>query len=221
MPLYRIRNYFLRLIAVWVALAGLFASEHHGVVKSGGLPVPGATITATQDSKKVVTTTDDQGAYMFPDLVEGVWTIQVEMLGFAEVSRDIGVAPDAPSPQWDLKLLSAADLAAAMAPKPAPAAPATSNAAPAANGRGATAQAANQAGRGGRNQAAGRGGTASTANNGRPTLLGAFQEVGVSQSAESSTFNQEGNISTEMNAQLSQSADQSFVVQGSQSSAMG
>ena len=81
MPLYRIRNYFLRLIAVWVALAGLFASEHHGVVKSGGLPVPGATITATQDSKKVVTTTDDQGAYMFPDLVEGVWTIQVEMLG--------------------------------------------------------------------------------------------------------------------------------------------
>jgi hypothetical protein len=253
MPLYRIRNYFLRLIAVWVALAGLFASEHHGVVKSGGLPVPGATITATQDSKKVVTTTDDQGVYSFPDLVEGVWTIQVEMLGFAEVSRDIGVAPDAPSPQWDLKLLSAADLAAAMAPKPAPAAvaattpapsapaaaggtpaapataantpapaaPATSNAAPAANGRGATAQAANQAGRGGRNQAAGRGGTASTANNGRPTLLGAFQEVGVSQSAESSTFNQEGNISTEMNAQLSQSADQSFVVQGSQSSAMG
>ena len=71
------------------------------------LPVPGATITATMDAKKAVTTTDDQGVYTFPDLDEGVWKMQVEMLGFETVTRDIAVAPDAPSPAWDLKLLSA------------------------------------------------------------------------------------------------------------------
>ncbi len=267
MPQYRIRNYFLRLIAVWLALAGLFAAEQHGVVKSGGLPVPGATVTATMDNKKVVTTTDDQGVYSFPDLDEGVWKMTVELLGFETVTRDIGVSPEAPSPSWDLKLMSAADLttalaakatavAAAAAPAPAPAAPAVAVGAPAAapttaattptpaapaaapsatptgNGRGGTQAAQNgrgrnqnqtaAAGRGGQGTAAnGRGGQGTAANGGRPSLLGAYQEVGVNQSAESSAFNTEGNISSEQSAQLSQSADQAFVVQGSQSTAMG
>jgi hypothetical protein len=120
---------FGRLTAVWLAAAVLFASEHHGVVQSGGLPVPGATVTATQGDKKLVTTTDDQGAYAFANLPDGTWTITVDMLGFARLSEEVGVAAMAPSPTWNLKLLSAAEVksavAALKAPAPAPASTAT------------------------------------------------------------------------------------------------
>src|SRR5436305_10868765 len=90
-----------RLLASCLAVSGLLASEHHGIVKSGGLPIPGATVTATQGDKKISTTTDEQGAYAFPDLADGIWTVQVEMLGFAKAANEIGIAPSAPSPIWD------------------------------------------------------------------------------------------------------------------------
>jgi uncharacterized GH25 family protein len=56
---------------------GLAAAGHHGEVKFGGLPVPGATVTATKGDQRFVAVTDQQGAYSFPDLADGVWTIQV------------------------------------------------------------------------------------------------------------------------------------------------
>src|SRR5579883_1122522 len=102
--------YISRILAVWVTVTGLLASEHRGFVTAAGLPLPGATVTATLGDKKLSTTTDDQGEYVFPDLADGTWTIDVEMLGFSKVSREVGVAPEAPSPTWDLKMLSAADL---------------------------------------------------------------------------------------------------------------
>ena len=60
----------------------LAASESHGAVKYGGLPLPGATVTATQGDKRIVAVTDANGNYSFPDLADGVWTIDVEMLCF-------------------------------------------------------------------------------------------------------------------------------------------
>ena len=57
-------------MAIGIAVTGLLASEHHGTVRSGGLPIPGATVTAIQADKKVVTTTDEQGAYLFPNLAD-------------------------------------------------------------------------------------------------------------------------------------------------------
>src|ERR1700683_4360321 len=141
MAAHRIFNYFGRILIAWLAVVALSASEHHGIVKANGTPVPGATVTATQaDKKPIVTTTGDDGSYSFDDLPDGIWTITVEMLGFAKVSREIGVTAEAASPQWDLKVesLSAlnADLeasrksAAALAATPAtaaatPATPAT------------------------------------------------------------------------------------------------
>src|SRR5271166_2995178 len=96
----------LLLVACFM-LTGLLASESHGVVKSGNLAVPGATVTAAQpdkpDVKKVVTTTDDAGFYSFPELADGVWTITVEALGFITQSREIGIADGVPGPSWDLK----------------------------------------------------------------------------------------------------------------------
>src|SRR5436190_13213760 len=67
-----------RLAAALLSVLGLAAAEHHGLVKFAGLPVPGATITATQGDQKFVAISDLQGAYSFPDLADGVWSMQVE-----------------------------------------------------------------------------------------------------------------------------------------------
>jgi trimeric autotransporter adhesin len=90
-----------------------FAAEHHGQVKFGGLPVPGATVTATQGDKKLVAVADQQGAYSFADLADGVWKIRVEMLCFADLEQEVSIAADAPSPQWELKLLPMDEIKAA------------------------------------------------------------------------------------------------------------
>jgi hypothetical protein len=93
------------LLSILLAVLGLQAAEHHGQVKFGGLPVPGATVTATQGDKKFVAVTDQQGDYSFPDLPDGTWTIQVEMLCFSTVKQDLASAPGAPGSDWELKLL--------------------------------------------------------------------------------------------------------------------
>jgi len=81
------------------------ATEHHGAVLFGGMPVPGAMVTATKDDKRLVAITDDRGAYSFPDLADGVWTIRVEMLCFETIAREVAIEAGAPPPTWELKLL--------------------------------------------------------------------------------------------------------------------
>src|SRR5690242_10006536 len=215
-----------RLVAVCLAVSGLLASEHHGVVKSGGVPIPGATVTAIQGDKKVVTTTDDQGAYSFPDLADGVWNVQVDMLGFAKKTEEVGVAPNAPSPTWDLRLLSAAEVKASLnppaaveakpaeAPKDAPkTAPAPTNAAaqppapaparPAQNGgrpsiRGSQAQA----------QGGGRGGRAG------------FQRMDVNAAGDgdAAATAVSNDLADGANADIAQGANDALVIGGSVSS---
>src|ERR1035441_8171812 len=96
-----------RLLVAWIAVTGLVASEHHGIVKSAGLPLPGITVTAIKGDKKVVTTTDEQGIYSFPDLPDGVWTIELDMLGFAKTTKEVGIDSEAPAAQWEMKLQTA------------------------------------------------------------------------------------------------------------------
>src|SRR5436190_6350914 len=111
---------YLRIGALAAAMAfGLTASEHHGQVKFGGLPVPGATVTATKGDQKLVAVTDLMGAYTFPELADGVWNLRVEMLCFSPIEQEVAVAPNAPSPAWELKLLPFDEIKAA-APPPAP-----------------------------------------------------------------------------------------------------
>jgi len=111
-----------------LALFNLAAVEHQGRVTFNGLPVPGVTVTATQAGKRLTAVTDQQGAYGFPDLAEGIWTIRVEMLCFAPIEREVAVTPAAPSPEWQLQMLPLAEMHSAAAP-PAPAAVATASAA--------------------------------------------------------------------------------------------
>ena len=62
-------------------------------------------MTATQGDTKLTTITDERGVFRFPELRDGVWTLQVEMLGFEKIVRQAGIAPDAPAPGWELKFL--------------------------------------------------------------------------------------------------------------------
>ena len=111
----RIGSFLGCLAAACVAVTGLMASEYHGTVKAGGLALPGATVTASQGDKQTVTTTDQQGAFSFSELADGTWTIEVEMLGFEKMSRQVGVASDAPSPVFALKFQTEEALAAGQA----------------------------------------------------------------------------------------------------------
>jgi hypothetical protein len=67
----KIRSTVKWLLIGWLSIASMFASEQSGQVLFAGLPVPGASIIATQGEKKVVTTTDQQGSYTFADLPDG------------------------------------------------------------------------------------------------------------------------------------------------------
>src|SRR5262245_28270449 len=71
----------------------------------GTVPVPGATITATRGDERRATVTDQQGAYRFADIADGVWTIRIEMIGFAPVSAEVTIAADAAVSTWELRLL--------------------------------------------------------------------------------------------------------------------
>lgn len=180
----------------------LAASEHHGVVKFGGLPLPGATVTATQGDKKFVAVTDGRGFYSFPDLADGVWTIQVDMQCFAPEKQEVAVAHDAPSPEWDMKLQTFDAIKASAPPPPAQtpapvAAPATS-AAPAT----AAAQPAEQAAKPARKGKAG-------APPPGPAQSG-FQRTDVNASSDAAP-----SIAAAETADQNQTASDAFIVNGS------
>ena len=60
-----------------------------GFVKAGNQPIPGATVTATLDTRKFVTTTDANGRYALPQLAEGAWTVEVQMFGFEPAKKPV------------------------------------------------------------------------------------------------------------------------------------
>lgn len=81
------------------------ASEYRGQVTFGGLPLPGATVTVTQGTKKVSVVTDQGGLYTFPDLADGPGNIEVEMQCFSTVHAEITISPATPAGKWELTLL--------------------------------------------------------------------------------------------------------------------
>jgi trimeric autotransporter adhesin len=87
-------------LLVMAYLAPLFAATHAGVVRFGGLPVPGASVTASQAGVTKTVITDPQGAYTFEGLADGPVTVKVEMQLFASQSRDLTVP--GPVAAWEL-----------------------------------------------------------------------------------------------------------------------
>lgn len=101
----RFRNSLWCCAVTWLTATLLNAAEHRGTVTFGGLPVPGATVIATQSETSVAAITDLQGAYAFPDLPAGTWKVTVQMSGFSEIEKEIAAAPDGPGLEWELKML--------------------------------------------------------------------------------------------------------------------
>ena len=137
MPLRRIAKLSLLCALVWLcAMAGAAAREYHGMVTFGGLPLPGATVTATQGAKKFTAISDQGGLYHFDDLPDGQWTIEVEMQCFQTLHAEVTIAPDTQAGKWELALLPADQLMARtkvvqnpILPQPVLVAAATANAA--------------------------------------------------------------------------------------------
>lgn len=125
---------FIRNLVCVMLLMGsaalAMASPYRGVVTFGGMPLPGATVTATQGNKKLTAVTDENGAYQFDDLADGAWTIDVEMQCFEKMESQVTVAAAMPAATFELKLLPQDKLVAAsqmakpleaLPPAPAPA----------------------------------------------------------------------------------------------------
>ncbi len=100
-------------LTVFMAMARIaVAAEHHGQVVFHDMPVPGATVIASDGIKRFNTTTDQQGRYSFANLTDGSWTIEVTMTGFAKTEREVAVAPNAQLAKWELKLLPLTEIRA-------------------------------------------------------------------------------------------------------------
>src|SRR4051794_30437222 len=99
----------------------LAGGEHSGQVTFSGLPVPGATVTASAGDKTLTTATDEQGVFRLPDASAGVWTLRVEMLGFEQLTREITVTSDPQPSAWLLTLKPFAEITRGL-PTPPPAA---------------------------------------------------------------------------------------------------
>jgi hypothetical protein len=82
----------------------LMAGQHSGVVSSGGQVVPGATVTASQGDRRLVTTTDEAGRYEFKDLAPGVWVFDVAMFGFRPARRELSIVSEPSTAEWNLEL---------------------------------------------------------------------------------------------------------------------
>jgi hypothetical protein len=91
------------LLTLWAVLP-LSLLAQSGFVKSGGQAVPGATITATQNGQSFSTVTDGDGHYTFPPLASGVWSVTVDMFGFAPFKKDVDYGTASGPVNFDLQL---------------------------------------------------------------------------------------------------------------------
>lgn len=93
----------------WAMPLMSLAAEHRGVVKFGGLPVPGVSVTLTQAGKKTGAVTDPQGTYLI-QVEPGAFAVDVEMQLFAPQHREFSAA-SGPA-EWTLELLAPEQIAA-------------------------------------------------------------------------------------------------------------
>ncbi len=92
----------LFLIAGLLLCPGLLsATQQSGSVRAADLFIPGATVTATQGSAKVIAYTDEEGRYSL-DLTPGVWDIAIEMFGFTPLHEQVTVGAEPIYKNWTL-----------------------------------------------------------------------------------------------------------------------
>ena len=205
------------------------------MVKSAGLPVPGVTVTMTQGEKKFTTTTDEQGAYAFPNLADGVWRLDIEMFGFEKITREIGIQPGAPSPEWSLQLLPLRAFEQNRTPPAQAAASSNGQAAGATPSNGTPGGRFGNRGEFPRRSQAGEGNAQTAGGGARPSLRqslsqqgsaqGGFQQLNVNAAGEGvAALDGENGANSGLDgltaADLNQNASSAFVVNGSVSSGL-
>ncbi len=133
----------------WIGAAEIAAaSPYAGQVTFGGLPLPGATITASRGADRFTVTSDQSGHYRFEDLADGDWSIDISMQCFAPVHQVLTIAANTAPGTWEMKLLPAEQLMAVAKPQRAEtleSSTAHSEASPEEQDRQAAASAANTA----------------------------------------------------------------------------
>ncbi len=86
-------------LALWAA-----SIPYSGSVRAADQFIPGATVTATQGSSKVVAYTDESGRYSL-ELGPGVWDVRVEMFGFTPLHETVAVSGKPPAfKNWTLEM---------------------------------------------------------------------------------------------------------------------
>jgi hypothetical protein len=183
-------------------LAWAAAIPYTGSVRAADQFVPGATITATQGSTKVVGYTDESGRYTL-ELGPGVWDVAVEMFGFTPAHETVTMGDKPTYKDWTLDMPRIGESASAP--------PASTNQARA-TGRSRPNRQYNRQGQG--NQSTGNGTTANGANAQGPRP--GFQNAQV-RSAENSEQALAQAAADTANSGLSTDADESLLVNGSTS----
>lgn len=82
----------------------LSAAPYTGLVRSGNQPIPGASVTASQNGKVLTTVTGEAGRFQFTDLPPGEWQIEVQMFGFVSQKGMATVAAEPLNKDWTLEL---------------------------------------------------------------------------------------------------------------------
>lgn len=82
---------FLAILGVSLPVA----LAQSGTVTSGGQPIPGVAIRATQGERAITTVSDANGAFEFQNMTPGTWTVEADMFGFNHFKKDfeIGTSP--------------------------------------------------------------------------------------------------------------------------------
>ncbi len=91
-----------QVLCVFFAI-GLYAADHSGTVRFGGLPLPGAEVTLTQGGEARGAVTDPEGRYSFDGIAEAPFTVAVGMQLFVPQQREFPAG--AAAAEWDLELL--------------------------------------------------------------------------------------------------------------------
>jgi len=106
------RALLLGLLLGFAALDRARATEYYGQVTFGGVPVPGATVRATQGSKTLSVITDERGLFRFADLADGAWKLEIKLQFFQPMQAEVTVSASATPGNFELKALPVDDLTA-------------------------------------------------------------------------------------------------------------
>ena len=101
---------FALLVACGLAAAQALpeaGGDISGVVKSGGMPIPGVTVSAanTLTGQKAVTSTGDDGSYTLHVSTNGRYVVRAEMAAFAASTHEVMINAQNRSARVDLELV--------------------------------------------------------------------------------------------------------------------